>query len=73
MTHDTYEGDHRNRPVEAEDRRSNQTCLLMWFLCGLCQVKLVHREVVICGSRRMLLTRGKVLILRLPTNIVAES
>lgn len=26
------EGGHRNRPVGA-DRRSNQTCLLVWFLC----------------------------------------
>lgn len=31
MTHDTYEGDHRNHPVGA-DRRSNQTCLLVLFL-----------------------------------------
>ena len=33
MTHDTYEGDHRNRPVGA-DRRSNQTCLLVLLIAS---------------------------------------
>lgn len=65
MTHDTYEEGRRNRPVGA-DRRSNQTCLLVWFLCGWCLVKLVVPREVICGSRRVAVDtwEGTFLILR---------
>lgn len=65
MTHNTYEGEHRNRPVGA-DRRNIRTCLLVWFLCGWCLVKLVVPREVVCGSRRVVIDtwEGTLLILR---------